>query len=94
MANKIQFVITAVDRATSTVRKVKGSIASTISPVTDLAKSLGSLSRETGLSRLTRGLLGAARAAGSLASKLVMRATPLGLLGGLGTLTTCYLRQP
>ena len=85
MANKIQFVITAVDRATSTVRKVKGSIASTISPVTDLAKSLGSLSRETGLSRLTRGLLGAARAAGSLASKLVMRATPLGLLGGLGS---------
>ncbi|MBR8234600.1 hypothetical protein K6W26_23160 [Burkholderia sp. AU42008] len=85
MANKIQFVITAVDRATSTVRKVKGSIASTISPVTDLAKSLASLSRETGLSRLTRGLLGAARAAGSLASKLVMRATPLGLLGGLGS---------
>lgn len=85
MANKIQFVITAVDRATSTVRKVKGSIASTVAPVTDLAKSLGALSHETGLSRLTRGLMGAARAAGSLVSKLVLKATPLGLLGGLGT---------
>ncbi|TAM50231.1 MAG: hypothetical protein EPN57_20640 [Paraburkholderia sp.] len=67
------------------MRKVKGSIASTVAPVTDLAKSLGSLSRETGLSRLTRGLMGAARAAGSLASKLFLKATPLGLLGGLGT---------
>ena len=86
MSNKIQFVITAVDRATSTVRKVKGSIASTIAPVTDLGKSLGSLSRETGLSRLTGGLLSAARAAGSLASKVAMIATPLGLLGGIGSI--------
>lgn len=86
MANKIQFVITAVDRATSTVRKVKGSIAGTIAPVTDLGKSLGALSRETGLSRLTGGLLSAARAAGSLAGKVAMIATPLGLLGGLGSI--------
>jgi len=86
MANKIQFVITAVDRATSTVRKVKGSIAGTIAPVTNLGKSLGALSRETGLSRLTGGLLSAARAAGSLAGKVAMIATPLGLLGGLGSI--------
>jgi hypothetical protein len=86
MANKIQFVITAVDRATSTVRKVKGSLASTIAPVTALGKSLGSLSRETGLSRLTGGLLSAARAAGSLASKVALIATPLGLLGGIGSI--------
>ncbi|WP_225031813.1 phage tail tip lysozyme [Paraburkholderia sp. XV] len=86
MANKIQFVITAVDRATSTVRKVKGSIASTFAPVTALGKSLASLSRETGLSRLVRGLTSATRAAGGLLAKITMIATPLGLLGGLGSI--------
>ncbi|BCF88668.1 phage tail tip lysozyme [Paraburkholderia largidicola] len=84
--NKIQFVITAVDRATSTVRKVKGSIASTFAPVTALGKSLASLSRETGLSRLVRGLTSATRAAGGLLAKITMIATPLGLLGGLGSI--------
>lgn len=86
MANKLQFVISAVDRATSVVQKVKGQFASAVAPINDVGKAFGNLGRETGIDRLTKGLWSATRAAGSLAGKVAMIATPLGLLGGLGSL--------
>lgn len=58
MANQFQIVISAVDNATATVRKVKNSFATLMAPVTDLGKSISSFGKEVGLDRVGKALTG------------------------------------
>jgi hypothetical protein len=98
VANQFTIVINAVDKATSTVRKIKGSIADSMAPVTDLGNSLSNLGRETGLNKVASGFGVAAKQAGSLARQVALVATPLAALGsvlsiaGLASLVTGWGR--
>ena len=53
MANPFTITITAVDKATATVRKVNQSMARLTSPVRDLKQSFGSLGRELGIDKVS-----------------------------------------
>ena len=63
MANQFQIVISAVDNATATVRKVNNSFATLMAPVTDLGKSISAFSKETGIERIGKSLVSLGRSA-------------------------------
>lgn len=82
MNNVFRITITAVDKATAVVRRVKSAASQIIRPITDMKSVVTSLGKETGLDKVGRSILDIANATGSLASKMSGVFPALG--GGLG----------
>lgn len=85
MANPFTITITAVDKATATVRKVNQSMARLTSPVRDLKQSFGSLGRELGLDKVSASFGKVASSARSAVSGVSSLAPALGALAGVAT---------
>lgn len=81
MDKKFNIVISAVDKATAVVRKVKSSFSQVTRPLADIKTSVVSLGKETGLDKVGKSLLDISHAAGSVASKM---AGVMPIIGGSG----------
>lgn len=70
MPNNFKITITAADKATATVRKVKDAISQFTRPLRQVKASVGALGRELGLEKMTGGLSKMARGAEHVAGKI------------------------
>lgn len=86
MANNFKIVITASDKATATVRKVKDSIAQFTRPIRQVKASIGALGREIGLDRVTQGLGRMARGAEKVAQKALTIVSAISAVAGVGSI--------
>jgi hypothetical protein len=88
MAASTPFVvtITAVDKATASVRKIKASLASVTKPASDLKASFGSFSKEAGLDRVANSMKAVGTAAADTARSIASVITPLTTIAGLGSI--------
>jgi len=88
MANKFQITISAVDKATAVVNKVKESVGKATRPITDLGKATAGLGKSVGLDRFAKGIGTFASKAGKGISSVVGIGAPMeGLLTGGGMAT-------
>ena len=92
MANTFSITISAVDKATATVRRVNDSISRLTSPFQDVGKSFKSLGRELGFEKIGKNLgtigreaSGAARSIGSIIAPMAA-VTGLGSVAGIAAL--------
>lgn len=92
MANTFSITISAVDKATATVRRVNDSISRLTRPFQDVGKSFKSLGRELGFEKIGKNLgnigreaSGAARGIGSIVAPMAA-ITGLGSVAGIATL--------
>ena len=92
MANTFSITISAVDKATATVRRVNDSISRLTRPFQDVGKSFKSLGRELGFEKIGRNLgtigreaSGAARSIGSIIAPMAA-VTGLGSVAGIAVL--------
>ena len=85
MANPFTITITAVVKATATVRKVNQSMARLTSPVRDLKQSFGSLGRELGIDKVSASFGKVASSARGAVSAVSSLAPALGALAGVAT---------
>lgn len=98
MANVFAITISAVDRATATVRKINNSFSKLTRPVNQLQKSIKALGRELGIDKLARSLGNVARRARDAASEVAKIGAPLlaliggGSLVGIAALATQWAR--
>lgn len=72
--SRAQFIVTAVDKATATVRNINRRVSEMTQPARDVQRSFASLTREGGLYKVGR----AAKTAGSAISNVGSEATALG----------------
>lgn len=88
MAANAPFVvtITAVDKATASVQKIKASLASVTKPATDLKASFASLGKEVGVDRLAKSMKSVGVAAADTARQVASLVTPLTTIAGLGSI--------
>ncbi|CAJ2713995.1 phage tail tape measure protein [Burkholderia pseudomallei] len=88
MAAATPFVvtITAVDKATASVRKIKASIAGITRPARDLKASFSSLGKEVGLDRVGKSVKSLGVAAADTARSVASLITPLTAIAGLGSI--------
>lgn len=96
MANTFSITISAVDKATATVRRVNDSISRLTRPFQDVGKSFKSLGRELGFEKIGRNLgtigreaSGAARSIGSIVAPMAA-ITGLGSVAGIATLAKSW----
>lgn len=96
MANTFTFTISAVDKATATVRKVNDSIGRMTRPFEDVGKSFKSLGRELGFEKIGKNLTaigreaeGAARGVGAIVAPLAA-ITGIGSVAGIVSLATSW----
>ena len=92
MANTFSITISAVDKATATVRRVNDSISRLTRPFQDVGKSFKSLGRELGFEKIGKNLgtigreaSGAARSIGSIIAPMAA-VTGLGSVAGIAAL--------
>lgn len=86
MANNFKIVITASDKATATIRKVKDGIAQFTRPIRQVKASIGALGREIGLDRVTQGLGRMARGAEKVAQKALTIVSAITAVAGVGSI--------
>jgi TP901 family phage tail tape measure protein len=88
MAASAPFVvtITAVDKATASVQKIKASLASVTKPASDLKASFSSLGKEVGLDRVAKSMKSVGVAAADSARQVASLITPLTAIAGLGSI--------
>ena len=88
MAATAPFVvtITAVDKATASVRKIKASIAGITKPARDLKASFSSFGKEAGLDRVGKSMKSLGTAAADTARSVASVITPLTTIAGLGSI--------
>jgi hypothetical protein len=96
VANTFTFTISAVDKATATVRKVNDSIGRMTRPFEDVGKSFKSLGRELGFEKIGKNLTaigreaeGAARGVGAIVAPLAA-ITGIGSVAGIVSLATSW----
>ncbi len=82
MANKFQITISAVDQATKVVRGVKNSFSSVIRPLSMIKKSVGTLGKETGVTRMASNFVMLGREGAQVGAKLGVLAGPMAAIGG------------
>lgn len=88
MANQFQIVISAVDNATATVRKVNNSFATLMAPVTDLGKSLSAFGKESGLDKIGKSLVSLGRSAVDTARSVLSIHPALAALLSVGSVAS------
>ncbi|MBR7961252.1 phage tail tape measure protein [Burkholderia vietnamiensis] len=88
MAASTPFVvtITAVDKATASVQKIKASLASVTKPASDLKASFASFSKEAGLDRVAKSMKSVGTAAADTARQVASVITPLTTIAGIGSI--------
>lgn len=86
MANNFQIIISAVDCATATVRKVNRSMERLTRPIAQIKRSMGSLSREMGLDKLGRSMMSVGKSAWDVAGKIGSIVSPLAAIAGVGSI--------
>lgn len=84
--NSFTFTISAVDKATATVRKVNAAIDRLTSPFTRTAQSFKGLGRELGFQKIGRDLKSIGSEAGSAARSIGSVVAPMAAITGLGTI--------
>lgn len=84
-ASTFQVTISAVDKATASIRKIKASIANVTKPATDLKASFSSLGKEAGLDRVAKGIKSIGGAAQDAARHVVSMVPALAAIAGIGT---------
>lgn len=85
MANSFTFTISAVDKATATVRKVNAAIDRLTAPFTRTAASFKGLGRELGVQKIGQDLKVIGREAGGAARNIGSVVAPMAAITGLGT---------
>lgn len=85
-ANTFQITISAVDKATASVRKIKASLASITKPASDLKASFSSFSKEAGLDRVAKSMKSIGTAAADTARSVTAVIAPLTAIAGLGSI--------
>ncbi|BCQ23160.1 hypothetical protein NK8_12850 [Caballeronia sp. NK8] len=88
MANQFQIVISAVDNATATVRKVNNAFATMMAPVTDLGKSLSAFGKETGIEKIGKSLVSLGRTAVDTARSILTIHPALAALLSVGSVAS------
>lgn len=86
MANAFAITITAVDKATATVKKVNESFGKLTRPISDMRKSVAAFSKEAGIDRLGKSLVNVGRAAGDVGEKIASIGAPLAAVFGVSSL--------
>jgi hypothetical protein len=88
MAAATPFVvtITAVDKATASVRKIKASFANLTKPARDLKSSFSSFGREVGVDRVAKSMKSLGTAAADAGRSVASLITPLTAIAGLGSI--------
>jgi hypothetical protein len=93
VANNFQIIISAVDRATATFKKVNAGMERLTRPTRELKKQFESFGKEaqqfakyTGLDKVGKSLSRVANAAGDVARKVLSIAPPLAAIASLGTI--------
>jgi len=84
-ASTFQVTISAVDKATASIRKIKASIANVTKPATDLKASFASLGKEAGLDRVAKGIKSIGGAAQDAARHVASMVPALAAIAGIGT---------
>ncbi|NWA24059.1 hypothetical protein HX866_04070 [Pseudomonas gingeri] len=80
-----KIVISAVDKATATFRKVNDGVSRLTRPFEEVGKSFKSLGRELGFERIGKNLTTIGREAGGAARSVGMIVAPMAALTGVGT---------
>jgi hypothetical protein len=86
MANNLKIVITAVDRATASVRRINASIANITRPVREVRQSAANLARELGLDKVNKSLGRVVGSAKRVAGAVGRIAAPLAGVIGVGSI--------
>ncbi|KWR88765.1 phage tail tape measure protein [Cupriavidus sp. IDO] len=84
-ASTFQVTISAVDKATASIRKIKASIANVTKPATDLKASFSALSKEAGLDRVAKGIKSIGGAAQDAARHVASMVPAFAAIAGIGT---------
>ncbi|MCY0854342.1 phage tail tape measure protein [Cupriavidus sp. D39] len=84
-ASTFQVTISAVDKATASIRKIKASIANVTKPATDLKASFAALGKEVGLDRVAKGVKSIGSAAQNAARHVTSMVPALTAIAGIGT---------
>ncbi|SEJ21704.1 Transglycosylase SLT domain-containing protein [Azotobacter beijerinckii] len=85
MANSFTITISAVDKATATVRKVNDAISRLTRPFGDVGKSFKGLGRELGFDNIGRDLRNIGREAGGAARGIASIVAPMAAITGIGS---------
>ncbi|MEA9997049.1 MULTISPECIES: phage tail tip lysozyme [unclassified Pseudomonas] len=85
MANSFTITISAVDKATATVRKVNDAIGRMTRPFEEVGKSFKSLGRELGFEKIGKNLGNIGMQAGSAARSIGSIVAPMAAITGLGS---------
>lgn len=85
MANSFTITISAVDKATATVRKVNDAISRLTRPFGDVGKSFKGLGRELGFENIGRDLRNIGREAGGAARGIASIVAPMAAITGIGS---------
>lgn len=86
MANNFQITISALDKATSVVRKVNNEVSKIVRPITNVKRASVSLGKELGIGRVATQMRKVAKAAvgvGEAVSKIV---APIAAIAGVGSI--------
>jgi len=86
MANNFQIVISAVDKATATVRKINDSFSRITRPITQIKRSMGSLGKEMGLDRIGKSMSKVGKSASVVAGKISSVVAPMAAVVGVGSI--------
>ena len=85
MANTFTITISAVDKASATVRKVNDSVSRMTRPFEEVGKSFKSLGRELGFERIGKNLTNIGREASSAARSVGNIVAPMAAITGIGS---------
>ena len=85
MANTFTITISAVDKASATVRKVNDSVSRMTRPFEEVGKSFKSLGRELGFERIGKNLTNIGREAGGAARSISNIVAPMAAITGIGS---------
>jgi len=85
MANTFTITISAVDKASATVRKVNDSVSRMTRPFEEVGKSFKSLGRELGFERIGKNLTNIGREAGGAARSIGNIVAPMAAITGIGS---------
>jgi hypothetical protein len=88
MANEFKIVISAVDKATASVRRINDSISRITRPVADVRRSVAGLGREMGLGKVAASFGKVSKSAGAVAKSVRSIAAPIAAVAGIGSLAS------
>lgn len=84
-ASTFNITISAVDKATASIRKIKASIANATKPATDLKASFAALGKEAGLDRVAKGIKSIGNAAQGAARHVTSMVPALASIAGIAS---------